>query len=167
MGQNINAVKSIYDLSECEGTQRICPECGKEFTCYLAEGWAYKIFKGKKAYYYCSYSCLRKAQRENYRGVKCKECGKIFKVKCKRGGVKQYCPTCSDARKQHYNYIQRKRKKEAAEKERAMRLEHIQQGHPECTPKAPRAKDGKTRKERDLERRLEHIQQMKRQRNER
>lgn len=53
---------------------RKCAMCGKLFTPPIPEEWAYKkyvLLRGKEGkYYFCSWSCLRKAEREGmeYKG---------------------------------------------------------------------------------------------------
>lgn len=43
-----------------------CKCCGKTFYTHVGNDWAYKIVVNKthNTYFYCSWSCLRKAQKE-------------------------------------------------------------------------------------------------------
>ena len=46
--------------------ERICPECGRAFI--FRDQWAYKLIKNKRVVNYCSWTCMRKNER-NGEGV--------------------------------------------------------------------------------------------------
>lgn len=41
--------------------ERICPECGRAFI--FRDQWAYKLIKNKRVVNYCSWTCMRKNER--------------------------------------------------------------------------------------------------------
>lgn len=45
-----------------EHIKRECPECGKKFE-ICGEDWGYTLNNKGKKYYYCSWSCLRAAEK--------------------------------------------------------------------------------------------------------
>lgn len=48
---------------ECSTKGRKCPNCGNTFYTTMGQ-WAYQLRKGKGRVYYCSWSCMRKAEKE-------------------------------------------------------------------------------------------------------
>jgi len=46
-------------------TTKICDECGREISILHPDQWAYKQRKGARYIYWCSWSCLREAERKN------------------------------------------------------------------------------------------------------
>lgn len=45
--------------------EKICPVCGKKYI--FRDHWAYKILKDEHVTNYCSWSCMRKTEKENGR----------------------------------------------------------------------------------------------------
>lgn len=76
--------------SECK-----CPKCGKIFYIWDRSKWAYKSYesKGHKANskYYCSWGCMRAAEKERKEEEKkCARCGRLLE----KGSKGSYCDMC-------------------------------------------------------------------------
>lgn len=111
--------KPIHIYSDERSITKICPICGKKFLIYDVHTWAYKAGfnsdtsshkAGWQKYFYCSWHCLRKAEKSNAK--KCERCGKVIEGTPGRSTPK-YCTACStEIKRERLNARSRKRYKE-------------------------------------------------------
>lgn len=122
--ETISIARSIeYSSGDKRPFQETCPVCGKKFTVYNADLWAYKRSKraseSSKSHhrvpiYFCSWHCINDfdSQSKEEKTITCQMCGKKMKIRSTRGKQRLYCYECARQRnvdRQRQYYWQRKK----------------------------------------------------------